>query len=187
MEAFFKSYEATFAAITAISTFLAVVVSLAISIGSQRASRTQIKARVSVMVVLHSSLEGKPTPTYLSVEITNIGILAAVIPLSFFRWKVPFYPGAWILNPLDFSATDEWVQQKQYPVEIQPRHAKNFTLQSIDGFREMTRSNFIGKTFFERIRCRFLGAIILTDDGRIFKVSMDKSVYKELRTLRAKT
>ena len=87
VEEFFNSHEHTLAALEAVSTFLAVVVFLVLSLSAQRANRTQIKARATITVVLHSSLEGKPTPTYLTVDITNIGILPVSIPLSFFRWK----------------------------------------------------------------------------------------------------
>ena len=50
---------------------------------------------------------------------------------------------------------DEWVQQKQYPVEIKPRSSKLFTLQSMDMFREMCRENFTGATFFSDVSFGF--------------------------------
>ena len=75
IEEFFKSHAHTLAALEAVSTFLAVVISLGLSISAQRANRTRIRAQAGIIVVLHSSLQGMPAPTYVTVDITNVGIL----------------------------------------------------------------------------------------------------------------
>jgi hypothetical protein len=135
---------------------------------------------------LHHTLAGREPPTYLTVEVSNLGIMPALVPLSFFRWKKPFNRGVWVVNPLDFSATDEWVPQRTYPIEVPPRAAKTFWLQTIGQFREqIVASGSIGATRWERARHPFLSAIAITDDGRMFPVKLDKTVRQELRTLAA--
>jgi hypothetical protein len=49
IEEFFKAHEHTMAALEALSTFAAVVVALVLSLVSQRANRTRIKAVVSAI------------------------------------------------------------------------------------------------------------------------------------------
>ena len=183
IEEFFKSHAHTLAALEAVSTFLAVVISLGLSISAQRANRTRIRAQAGIIVVLHSSLQGMPAPTYVTVDITNVGILPVSIPLSFFLWKVPLNRGAWVVHPLDFTMTDEWVQQKQYPVEIKPRSSKTFTLQTADMFRDTWRKNFAEASFLQRCQFRFLMAEVITDEGRAFKVKMSRSLRSQLRAL----
>jgi hypothetical protein len=75
------------AALGAISTFAAVVVSLVLASIAQRSSRTRINARAAVSVILHSTLEGKPKPKYVTVAITNVGLMPVMIPFSFFIGK----------------------------------------------------------------------------------------------------
>jgi hypothetical protein len=89
LEQFSEANQHTIAALGAISTFSAVVVSLVLASIAQRSSRTRINARTAVSVILHSTLEGKPKPKYVTVAITNVGLMPVMIPLSFFHWKVP--------------------------------------------------------------------------------------------------
>jgi hypothetical protein len=128
LDDFLGRYPHIVSALEAFSTFAAVLVSLTLALIAQRSNRTQIKAFASIGIILHSTLEGKPTPTYLTAEITNMGIMPIQIPLSFFHWKVPFKRGAWLVNPLDYTQTDEWIPQKKYPVEIRPRGSVTFYL-----------------------------------------------------------
>ena len=86
----------------------------------------RIKARAAVSVIVHSTLEGKPKPRYITVEITNVGLMPVTIPLSFFHWKMPFKRGYWMINPWDYSQHDPWVPQRIYPFEIKPRGSATF-------------------------------------------------------------
>jgi hypothetical protein len=79
--------------------------------------------------------------------------------------------------------TDEWAQQKQYPVEIKPRSSEIFTLQSADMFRDTWRKNLADASFLQRCRFRFLRAEVITDEGRAFKVKMSRPLRAQLRTL----
>ena len=58
LEQIFGANQHTIAALEAISTFAAVVVSLILALLAQRSSRTRINARAAVSVILHSTLEG---------------------------------------------------------------------------------------------------------------------------------
>jgi hypothetical protein len=185
LEEFFKAHEHTVAAVEAISTFGAVVVSLALALAAQRANRTRVKARARIGVMLHSTLEGKAKPTYVTIFVRNAGIMPVMIPFAFFHWKVPFSHSGWTLNPWDYSQGDEWVPQKRYPVEIKPRSSESFFLAEISVFRSELHKIFVGANLFERCRLRLLRARIITDDDMIFNVKLEPSLRKELRSLRA--
>jgi len=187
LEQFLDHYPHIIAAVEAISTFAVVVVSLSLALLSQRSSRTRIKAVAKISIIMHSSLIGKPTPTYVVADITNPGIQPVMIPLSFFHWRMPFRRGIWLVTPHDYSKTDEWVPQQRYPVEIRPRGSHIFYLSEINTFRRGYRENFIGKNFVERCRFHFLRARVVTADDKLFKVKIDRSLRKELRGLRSQS
>jgi hypothetical protein len=88
LEQFSEVNQHTIAALGAISTSAAVVVSLVLALIAQRSSRTRINARAAVSVMIHSTLEGKPKPKYVTVAITNVGLMPAMIPLSFSTFRI---------------------------------------------------------------------------------------------------
>ena len=126
LEKFSEGNQHTIAALGAISTLAAVVVSLVLALITQRSSRTRIHARAAVSVLLHSTLEGKPKPKYVTVTITNVGLMPVMIPFSFFHWKIPFKSSSWMINQWDYSKHDPWVPQRTYPAEIRPRGSATF-------------------------------------------------------------
>jgi hypothetical protein len=184
LEDFFKAHEHTVAALEAVSTLAVVVVSVTLALLAQRANRTKIKAFVSMSVMLHSTLEGKPKPTYVTVFIRNVGVMPVMIPFSFFHWKAPFKAGGWTVNPWDYSAGDEWVPQKRYPIEIKPRSSETFFLAEKSVFRSTMLEMLSGANFIDRCRFRFLRARVVTDDNKLFDVKTDCTLHKELRLLR---
>ena len=121
LEDFLKAHQYTIAALGVLGTFSAVVVALFASVAAIRASRTKLSARASINVIQHSSLQGKVLPKYLVVFIRNLGTMPIHIPLGFFRWKLPFRRVHYEVLPQDYSASDEWVAQRKYPVEIKAR------------------------------------------------------------------
>jgi hypothetical protein len=165
LEEFLKAHQYTVTALGVVGTFSAVITSLAIALISQRSNRTRIKARVANSVILHSTLEGREKPTYLTVHIKNVGLLPVTIPLSFFHWKAPFRYGGWLVNPWDYSGGDEWVPQRRYPVEIKARGSQTFFLAEIEVFRSELYKMFAGARFVDWCRFLFLKARIVTDDG----------------------
>jgi hypothetical protein len=186
LEEFFGAHRHTIAALEAISTFAVVVVSLGLALLAQRANRTRLKASASLSVIMHSTLEGKEKPTYVTAYVRNVGIMPVMIPLAFFHWRVPFGRGGWTVTPWDYSQGDEWVPQKRYPIEIKPRNSETFFLAEISVFRSTMREVFKGANLFERYRFRFLRARVVTDDNKIFDVKLCRTLRKELRELRHK-
>lgn len=184
LEEFFGAHQHTVAALEAVSTFAAVVVALVLSLVSQRANRTRIKASAASTIIMHETIEAPDYPGYVTVDITNNGILPVMIPLNFFHWRVPFKRGVWLVMPMDYSQGDPWVPQKQYPVEIAPRSSQTFYLSGIDTFRTECRNKFIGDNFIDRCRFRFLRARVRTDDGKLFNVRIDSSLRKEIFDVR---
>jgi hypothetical protein len=150
---------------------------------AQRSSRTRINARAAVSVIVHSTLEGKPKPKYVTVAVTNVGLMPVMIPFSFFHWKVPFRGGYWIVNPWDYSQHDPWAPQRIYPAEIRPRASTTFFLSEIDMFRS-SLAEMLQEVRHLRWRIRFMKAIVVTDDGKLFKVKLDKAIRRELAKVR---
>lgn len=183
LEAFFTAHEHTVSAVEAASTFAAVVLALALSFISQRANRTRVKARASVTQIVGGAIY----PTYVSVDITNVGLFAVTVPMAFFYWRIPFKRDWWLVQPLDYTQSDPWVRRNSYPVEIRPRSSQTFVLSDIAEFHSMLRDDFIGQTWLDRCRFAFLRATVRTDDGRLFKVQLDQSLRKEIEQIRHHT
>jgi hypothetical protein len=89
-----------------------------------------------------------------------------------------------LIAPHDYSASDEWVPQKKYPVEIKPRSSETFFLSEKSMFRDQFRQEiFVTANFFDRCRFYFFKALIIMDDRKTFKVTIDRRLRKELREL----
>jgi hypothetical protein len=185
MEEFFKAHQYTIAALGVFGTFAAVVVALFNSVAALRASRTKIRAHASINTIYHSSLQGEERPQYLVVSVRNLGIMPVHNPMGFFHWKLPFKRGLHEVLPLDYSAADEWAPQRKYPVEIKARGSDSFFLSGIGMFREYALKDFIGTTIWSRFCSRFISAFVFTDEGKVFRVALDKSLRKEMARLRA--
>ncbi len=99
--------------------------------------------------------------------------------MSFFHWKLPFHRGYWLVQPWDSGQQDRWVPQRIYPVEIKARASTTFYLSEIAVFRT-TLAEMLQQVRCMRWRIRFLKAIVRTDDGKLFKVRIDKAVRSEL-------
>jgi hypothetical protein len=185
LEEFSKAHEHTIVTLEAVSTFAAVVISLCFAIVAQRTNRTRVHATVSVNVIDHSTLSGKTKPRYIFVNVRNAGIMPVHIPLSFFHWTLPLQQETLMVLPHDYSQADPWVPQKQYPVEIKPRSSEGFFLTEIEMFRDQMRKNLSEANFLDRCRWRFLRARLITDDDKMFRVTLASSMRNELRRLRS--
>lgn len=175
LERLLDAYQHTIAALGAAGTLAAVVVSLFIAL---RSSRTRVKASVQVSFIVHQTLKSKPKPEYITVTITNIGLMPATIPMGFFQWKLPFHREYWQIIPWDYGGHDPWVPQRVYPTEIKPRSSQTFFLQEIETFRAQT-AEFLQPLWLARWRVRFIKAIIRTDDGQLFKAKLDNGVRRK--------
>jgi hypothetical protein len=178
IDEFFRGSEHTIAALSAISTFAAVVVSLAIAFFAHRANRTRLKAAASIKFIFHETAT-QPYPEYLYVNLTNIGILPATVQFSFFYWRLPFARGLMLISPLEFYG-DNWHPKRAFPVEIGPRRSVSICLSSIHMLRK-TLGELSASGLLNHIRLRFMKAYVATDDNKTFKVKLDRSVRKEIR------
>jgi hypothetical protein len=53
-------------------------------------------------IIMHETIAGPDYPTYVTVDITNLGIAPVEIPMSFFFWRVPFKQGLFLVTPMDY-------------------------------------------------------------------------------------
>ncbi len=178
LEEFCKNHQHTIAALGALSTLTAVVVSLMLAWRAGRVTRTRLKANVDTSFVAHSTIDPKNPPRYLTVSITNTGLGALRVPFSFFRWKVPFSRSFWLVNPLDGYGKDNLIPQKRYPVEIQPRASETFYVSDLQTFIEMSEKMQNETRGVPRFCLRHIKAVIRTDDGLVFKARISKGVRK---------
>ncbi len=89
-----------------------------------------------------------------------------------------------MINPWDYSQHDPWVPQRIYPFEIKPRGSATFFLSEIERFRSTMAEMMLQEVRHLRWRVRFIKAIVRTDDGKIFKVKLDKTIRRELAKVR---
>jgi hypothetical protein len=173
-------YPHIVSALEALSTFAAVVVSLVIALWAQRANRTKL---IASMFVADLVMEGLQTPPqYVTVSITNTGIMPLRIPLAFLYWKLPLVWGiSFLISPLDFFGGDPYVIQKSYPVEIPPRANEHFHV----GTPELQRREMLEAWKHYRWRLYFLRRFIRfkveTEDGQRFRVKISKDIRDIMR------
>jgi hypothetical protein len=111
------------------------------------------------------------------VHITNLGTLPVHIPFGFFNWKPPLKRhDYWTVNAMDAYGGNEWIVQKRYPREIQPKASEIFFLSDLETFEAVAQERLNKASALDRLRFRFMGAIVLTDDGAMFKVKLRKQV-----------
>ena len=51
-------------------------------------------------------------------------------------------------------------------------------------FQEYVLKDFVGTTVWSPFRSRFISAFVFTEEGKIFKVTLDGSLRKEMARLR---
>lgn len=179
LESTLGHYPHLIAAIEAAATLAAVITSLVIALAASRAARTQLRASANLIFILHDSIPRATAPRYVAVWITNTGVMALRLPFAFFYWGLPFQRAGWQVNPIDFYADDEWVAQRTYPIEVAPRASTTIYLATekmlVDAVEKIKADLGPSRAW----RLGFLRATVLTDDGRLFRVSLSK----ELRAL----
>lgn len=182
-EQFCKEHEKTIALVEAFSTLAAVIVSLILASFAARANRTRLKAWVDIRRIVHSTIPPETRLRYLAATITNRGITPLRVPFSFFHWQLPGQQNASLMvNPLDAYATDKWVPQQTYPVEILPKASHSFIVSDVATFQETFKEVIQKERFLKRILYRFIRVTILTDDGVRFRAKVGKLVRNEMRS-----
>jgi hypothetical protein len=186
-EQFCKDHEKTIAFVEAFSTLAAVLVSLMLAFSARRANKTRLKAWVDVRRIVHSTIPPETRLRYITAIIMNIGMQPLRIPFAFFHWQLPLQKNAsWMVNPLNAYATDEWVQQEQYPIEIAPKASCTLIVSNIATFQQEFRAMVRERPgLLARIFFRFVRVTILTDDGMRFRAKVSAEVRKEMAQLNA--
>lgn len=194
LDHFLGYYPHVIAALEAISTFAAVVVSLSLAFAAGRSSKTRLTARVSELVFIHPNVP-EPRPSYIVARVTNVGILPLRIPLSFLMFKVPCRKTAWLMMTLDAfplaqrnlprqKLSDRLVPYQNYPVEIAPRANHSFYVGERETFLSSLYDNMLMKMkVYERVLFRFVRVTITSDDGMRFTAKIEKGVRQEFKRL----
>ncbi len=140
-------------------------------------SRTQLTAFANLVFIVDDTVDPENPPTFLSVGITNTGIMPLRIPYSHFVWKNVFqWRGYMLIRPMDGSP-NEWFPQKHYPIEIAPRASETLYLSSETMFLdEAKRMKAANASFLGKLGIRFIRAYVQTDDGAWFRVKLAKQV-----------
>jgi hypothetical protein len=173
-----KRHEHTIAALEAVSTFSAVVVSLWLA---SRSSQTRLTAYITKQIIIDATTTDRPE--YLVAIITNTGVMTLYIPLSFLLWTRPYRKKAgWMLNfPLDYFGTDKAIQQRQYPVKLEPKATHQVMISDIVTFRQVMQECLLSQTRIGRFIFRFVRTTVQTTDGRMFRAKISKEIRQELQ------
>lgn len=191
MEEFFKDYQYTFSALSAIGAMLAVIISMiALSVSlwissNQHRSRIVvgvgkrvIDAKQGVMIsdILYNK-DVKGVVEYVTVNISNVGLLSASIPYQFFWVKVPFSKKIGMVNTMDSKHHNQiGVPQKNYPVKIEPNHSEIFFVSDLESLKkELSAVGFI--------RRHFIKFYASTSDGKKFKTTISDALKRDIRDL----
>ena len=190
MEEFFRDYQYTFSAMAALGTMLAVIISLVAIIVSLWLSSNQHRSRIvagagkrvidlknGVMISDALYKEVKNTVEYVTVNISNVGLMSVSIPYQLFYIKVPFSKKVAVVNTMDSKHhNQEIVPQKVYPVKIEPNHSEIFFLSDLESLKR-------GLDQIGFLRRFFIGLYVSTGDGRKFKATMSDGLKKDIRNL----
>lgn len=183
IEVWARDYQFTIAAVSAISTALAVVVSLGISIHSTRAMRTKLRASVNLNIIIHETIE--IPPRYITCGITNIGTLPLRIPQYYFSWKVPFQRYSFLITVMDAGRHDPLVPVKQYPLTLEPRMSVTLFISSFETFQsELARVKY-DLPWHGRLLFPLMGARVTTDDGVLVGARIDKEIRRAIFEIKA--
>jgi hypothetical protein len=136
---------------------------------------------VSRSNIVHSTIDPRKPPTYLTATITNKGVRPLRLPFAFFSWQLPFERGAWTVNPYDAYVTpDVYVNRQTYPIEIPPRASHTCFVSDIETMRESLTQVASEAGFLGRLRFRCIRVTIITDDGALFRGRVSKQLRKEI-------
>jgi hypothetical protein len=175
VEDFFKAHQHTIAAIAAVGTLAAVITSLVLAYVARRADRTRLRARATLVTLLHDTIDPRSAPKFLRVDITNHGRWSVRIPVPFFYWKVPFKRGVMVARPLDHT-NSHWIGKKDYPTDVGPRTSESFFISDLATFRQEVKRIRGADTFVNRLRFRFIRAFVQMDDDETFRVKLSSHV-----------
>ena len=109
------------------------------------------------------------------VDVTNIGLMRAKVNSFCLLWNYPFAEHSYLFQPHDAFVGDPIVPYAAYPVTIEPNESHGIVFISEDAFFKMFTDEKI-QSFLGRLFARFMTLKINTDDGRVFKVKLNKQI-----------
>jgi len=182
MEDFFKDYQYTFSAMAAIGTMLAVTLSLWLSSNQHRSKivadvdKRVIDRKNGVMISVARYTDiTKDDVEYVTVHISNVGLMSVSIPYQLCYIKKPFSKKFLVVDTMDSKHNNQsLVPQKNYPVKIEPNHSKIFFLSDLESLKK----GLDQFGFFSRF---FIGFYVSTGDGREFKAKMSAALRRDIR------
>ena len=181
MEDFFKDYQYTFSAMAAIGTMLAVIISLWLSSNQHRSKivagvgKRVIDLKNGVMISDALYTDVKNTVEYVTVHISNVGLMSVSIPYQLCYIKKPFSKKLLVVGTMDSKHNNQsLVPQKNYPVKIEPNHSEIFFVSDLESLKK----GLDQFGFFSRF---FIGFYVSTGDGREFKAKMSGALRRDIR------
>lgn len=179
MEQFFKDYEYTIAAISAVATVLAVVISLWVTLLNGNAHRTRLRADASIRMIVVREIDQAQWPYYLVVSVTNVGLMRAKLDMNFMNWRAPYGKRHFMVVPHD-TRGDLYVPPKQYPLTIEPNESVTVFVSTLAQFDTLFEDRFVG-TGLKKFLAKFMTAHVWTVDGRRFPIKLDAGVKKKIQ------
>ena len=80
------------------------------------------------------------------------------------------------VNPLQAFQRYDLISQKKFPIEIAPRASERVFLSDVAMLEAEAKRMKATISFFRALRLRFIKAVVATDDGRLFRVSVGDKV-----------
>jgi hypothetical protein len=178
VEQFCKDHEKTIEFCQAAFTLIAVIVSLGIARSARKATNTRLRARLQTEVIKRNALS--KYPTYVTISITNTGILPVRIPISYFQLKVPLRQKNWII---EHSPNELLIPPRKFSVEILPHATEKFYPVEINSFRDTFHKIVRTAGWGTRFLFRFVKATVVSDDGMRFTAIVDRDIRRDLRNV----
>jgi hypothetical protein len=179
---FCREHQFTIAAAGAIGTLLAVLTSIFLAWLGVRANRTKLVATAHIMRVVGGGIGKDERVRYLTVSITNTGVLPLRIEFGFFGWRIPFDRIVYQVVPLDHTG-DQIYPKISYPVEIAPRSSHRACLSDYQTFVSEMQRHRPKLNWWRHALYPYQRAYVWTSDGRRFRARINRDLKKELRRM----
>jgi len=173
-------YPHIVAAIESLSTFAAVITSLVLAGMAQRSNRTKLEADGFIGEVHSEAVDPKTHPRYLVVSITNTGLLPLRIPYGFFYFKIPLRRALSGVLPLDSTGAERYLPRRTYPVPLASRTTEPFYITTEERLYAEFEKLWKIEPKWRKPLFRFMGGLVVTDDGRRFKVTLTRDIQQKI-------
>jgi hypothetical protein len=177
LEDFAGRHTHSIALLEAASTTAAVIVALSVSYAAKRANRPRLKARAAISQIIYG--DGQPiedAPTYITVQLTNVGPVPIRLHSNLFSWRLPFTRSVWLAMPVD-ERGDDHVPVRRYPLVLLPNTSETIYLNSLERFKARIPRILDSGRFGRKISARFVRGSIYTDGGSLFRASLSGDLH----------